>query len=200
MISEQNTARKKTNLRCENPIVCLVIMVLIASAAVFQISAQPASRRSQERPSREAESALTVTLSTTRRVLCSGSSLRATLALTNKGPAPLELDLTRVWSFVSFLKYGGDPRGKRRANVFTLADKSVPARSGEKISLSPNQSVKRSRLITLDDPFFSRGGTYYMSVSTGQYVNLTMPKDMSSAAMIESNEVRLKLVKCKNNR
>lgn len=200
MTSEQNMARKKTNRRSENPLVCLVVMALFASAAVFPISAQSPSRRHQELPTKKETSALRLTVSTTRTVLCSGSSVRATLELTNKGSAALELDLTHVWSFVSFVKYGGDSKGKRRANVFTLVDKAAPARSGDKISLSPNQTVKRSKLIALDDPFFSRRGTYYLSVSTVRDVIVTIATDISSDAMIESNEVRFKLVKCKNHR
>lgn len=148
---------------------------------------------------------LTITIPTP----CFGASLKVQSELVNESKERVAIDTKTIWHQVSFNFFrsglsrtnpDGSGSGRNTGGSKTIVGDAGPNYEGEYFVLSPGQSYKATRIIKLDDEFFSSPGVYSMKVSYGQFLDMSFEGITVWKGSVESNDLNFKVKSCKSKK
>ena len=170
--------------------VCLIIVV--------SLPPQSSDRLPNKRiPGKQkASQVLGIEISTKGSQLCVGSSLAITLKVTNKSRSAIAINVSELWSFITFSAYT-----KKSSNSIETKSRVIVAptksHSADKYAiLSPNQTLTDVKSIDTTDGFFKTINECDLSVSYQQLLRKNVDGVELWSGMIESNRVKLQVAEC----
>jgi hypothetical protein len=152
---------------------------------------------------------LKLKLTTKTAAPCSGAPFKIEAELVNESKEKVAVDVKTIWHQISFTLFrrgsshansDGGGSGRNAGGSKTIVSDAGPNYQGGYLILSPGEVYKATRIIKLDDGFFSSPGAYNMKVSYGQFMDKSFEGIILWKDSIESNILNFKMANCKNKK